>query len=342
MSATADIGWLAGSATRWVADMAATLEVCPETGILRSVADAGGSYLVSPTVHMIDYGRYEATLELGVPPALARAIEALRPLVRATGWDRQVQICQSLFSTNLLPDAGTVLAAADRAARDHPDRAVVLRSLNDRHHSALMEALRARGFALVPSREVWIHDPRGRPTRDLRQDRARLARSGLRRGIVGEREAEAALSLYEALYHRRYTPLNPHYTPTFLARAIRAGTLEVHGLWDGAALVGMQALHRAGDELSTPMIGYAPGRPGLYSLTSVAAFDVAAAEGRSFNLSAGVAGWKRNRGAAPSLERFAIRLPDAAPRRARAALATVAGLARLVAHRRLGAGARET
>ncbi|GAB1364169.1 hypothetical protein MASR1M32_34050 [Rhodobacter sp.] len=272
-------------------------------------------YICHPTAGYIDYALEEMRNFASHPlvrAPLSVLIRAARPLVRASGLDRQVQVNNWLFSTNPAPalDPPAALALRDTLLARFPGRAILLRSLNPMADAATMKALRLAGFRMLPARQVYLFtDPaRARVTGDMRRDRALLAGTTLRR--VGNEGFTAAdyttcAKLYADLYLRKYSALNPAYTPAFLQGMHRAGLLHLEGLREGRDLVAFTAFFASGRTLTQPLVGYDTSRPvkeGLYRMMMQIGRDHAAQRGLFFNCSAGAAGFKRLRGGVPVIE----------------------------------------
>ncbi|MEO1638324.1 MAG: GNAT family N-acetyltransferase, partial [Pseudomonadota bacterium] len=147
-------------------------------------SDPPNGYLCSPSAAYLDYGAEETrhftsnpVLRLG----LLGLLKSAAPLLRAARLDRQVQINNWLFSTCPAPpiSAATAVAMRGRFIASDPDRAIVIRSLNDALDSESMAHLAAAGFFLLPARQIYIADHRaaGKMTKDMRKDRKLLRTS---------------------------------------------------------------------------------------------------------------------------------------------------------------------
>ncbi len=220
-----------------------------------------------------------------------------------------------------------------------PDHAILLRSLNTYADGAALEALRAEGFQLVPSRQVYLFDGREppRPSVDMKRD-ARLLRTTPPLTTVGNaaftpHDYVRCAELYRLLYLQKYTPpLNPQYTAAFIAEMHRRGLIHLEGLRgkDGD-LVAFGGRFQYGQTLTQPpLLGYDTGRPqkdGLYRLITAMAQHSATEQGLLFNMSAGgAAGFKRHRGAVPAIEYSALYVRHMPPLRHRLALRAVTGI----------------
>ena len=240
--------------------------------------------------------------------ALSHLVEAGLRLTRA---DRVVFPAHHLLTTSLYEDgqATDLRATAGDIAAAFPDRAVVLRSLNRRHHGSFL----TRGGTLWPVRVVWIIDDMTRdwrPRRDVHRDLQGLESSGLARrrysAAMPAAHLDRVLAHYRRLYIERYSRHNPDYTADYIQACLAAGTLEILTLERNDDIVAFCALHRRGQVLSVPMVGYDQGREGLYRFVMALPALEAEARGLALNLSAGASRFKRHRGARPHVEYLMI------------------------------------
>ncbi len=301
---------------------------------LSDQSDRGNCYICRPSTAYIDYG-IEETRHFSPAPVLRRALAgALRsaaPLLRATGLDHQAQINNWLLATNPPAPPG-VIGAMQALARRYPDRAIVLRSLNDATDAALLADLRRAGAMVLPARQVWIlQRPASPRPRDVGRDAALISDGQfdlLHTEHFSAADYTTAAQLYGQLYLQKYTPLNPQYTPAFLQGMAQAGILRLTGLRRGGALLGILGTVRLGGMLTAPVVGYHTDLPqslGLYRRLIALAMTEAEAQGIPFHLSAGAASFKRNRGARPAIE-YSAALVSHLPRGKRLATATLAQL----------------
>ena len=270
----------------------------------------------------------------------------LRTLIRGAGVllrhsriDRAVTVNHWLVSTNSYPclhDVDLDIAIAE--AKDRwPDHALWFRSLNTVHHADWLDALSRRGGVLLPSRQVYLFDDvpaLAQSHRDLKRDLDLLWKhDGMTCAplLDSHDDYERAAALYDDLYVRKYSPLNPQYRSSLLRAWHHAGLLQLHGLRDHlGVLQGVVGMLRMGNLLTSPIVGYnsaLPQKLGLYRRLAARVLHEAATHGDLVNLSAGVAHFKRQRGGRPAIE-YSVALIEHLPRARRHAIRALGGALR--------------
>lgn len=282
----------------------------------------GDSYVFSPYTHYVSYAREElAMLESRAARAALGAL--LTPagwLLRASRFNRAVQVNNRLLSTNLYPALGAeeIRAAVDLLLRQYSDRSLIFRSLNPRTTPLYIETLTALGFRLVPSRQVYLYDSPDRiPSKArwlLKRDYGLLEKHGYE--IVGPEELTAAdaprlAELYRLLYIDKYSAHNPIFTPRFFEIALEKGLLNLYALRARGTgrFDAVLGYYIQDGIMTTPVFGYDTGLPqetGLYRMLSAVLLKLAAEENSLLHESAGAAQFKRNRGATAEIEYSAV------------------------------------
>ncbi|MDO3410048.1 GNAT family N-acetyltransferase [Saccharibacillus sp. CPCC 101409] len=286
----------------------------------------GDSYVFSPYTHYVSYAREELALlkSRAARLALGALLAPAGVLLKASRFNRAVQVNNRLLSTNLYPplEPGRgeeqIRSAVALLLRQYPDRAVIFRSLNARTTPLWLETLAQLGFRLVPSRQVYLYDSPDRIPSKARwlqkRDYALLDKHGYK--VCGPDELCAAdaprlAELYRLLYIDKYSAHNPVFTPRFFELALSGGLLKVHALRSAATgrLDAVLGYYTQGGVMTTPVFGYDTGLPqetGLYRMLSAVLLRLAAEEGCLLHESAGAAQFKRNRGAAAEIEYSAV------------------------------------
>jgi hypothetical protein len=283
--------------------------------------DAPTCYLCCASAAYIDYASEELRNFEGSSAtklAMQLLLKAAAPVVKATRFDHQVQPNNWLFSTNIWCglSRAAIEATTVELLEKWPGRAIVWRSLNELTDRYVIASFRAAGYQMYPARQVYIFDCRRRQPpihRDERRDMTLLARAdyevvppeGMRGDDFGRIEA-----LYGKLYLEKYTPLNPQYTARLLERLHAAGVLRFFGLRrHSGRLDGVVGFFEQSEVVTAPVVGYdtAIGQEtGLYRRLMAIGLSRARERRLLFNMSAGAAGFKRNRGALPAIEYAAV------------------------------------
>jgi len=278
-------------------------------------------YLCCPSVAYIDYARDELR-HFSERPLLSALLDGLLklgyPLIRAAGLDRQVQVNNWLLATNPLPPVSheTLRVTTEAMVREHPGHVVVWRSLNDFSDGDAMSIFREAGYLLYPARQIYMFDCRDaapRIGRDEKRDQMLLDDSGF--AIVAPAEFRdddfvRAQMLYRHLYLEKYTWLNPQYSAAFMRALHGSDILEFCGLRAAnGQLAGVVAFFDCGRTMTAPIVGYDASQPqekGLYRMLMALALRRARERKMLYNMSAGAASFKRNRGGIAALEYSAI------------------------------------
>jgi hypothetical protein len=291
---------------------------------------AGGSYVASPHSAYVLYARDEIDI-IGLTGASRLAahgvLAALDAWLKAVAINRTVHLDNWLLSTSLHGAwDGTGLAAMRHALIEaFPDHLPVLRCVDEWSCPELLATVKADGWTLLHSRQIWVTDDleaQWRPRSHAKSDLRAMRKSGLQ---VEEIEAMTAADasriaeLYEALYRGRYSPLNPAYTSAFVEHACTSGALRwrVARGRDGR-IMASAGMRVAGGIVTVPMLGYDTSRPqseALYRIASLLSSEWTMERGYRYHGSAGAGTFKANRGARGVIEYMAVHTGHLAPAR---------------------------
>jgi len=280
----------------------------------------GRSYVASPHSAYVLYARAEMDI-VGFVKGRRMANAALGVLdgmLRMARINRAVHVDNWLLSTNLHGGwEGAGLAGIRRLlAERFPTHFLILRSLDEWSSPQLLQAARDDGWMLLPARQIWVVDDLARdwrPRNNFDNDRRALTKSGL---VVEEaRQFDATdrariAELYRMLYVQKYSPLNPVFTPQFIALTQTTGLLHYRVARDATgrimAVAGMLA---RGKVMTPPVVGYditCPRADALYRIASFMFSQLAMERGLRLHGSAGAADFKRRRGAHGVIEYMAL------------------------------------
>lgn len=289
------------------------------------------SYVCSPTTHYIDYAKREVELELHdqrllrtvVPPLL----DAFKPLLRWSRFERVVYVNNWLLSTNLYPplDPATIEQIRDALIRCFPQHTIIFRSVNERLNTPLLHDLIRLRFRPVFSRQVYILDPvaeqrRYRKRKAFRSD-VLLAKRSEYQWLSAEQldssTSERLVELYADLYLHKYSFDNPQFNARFVTAALRDGWLKIWALAHNGRIDGVLGYVERHGVMTPPLLGYdrsLPASAGLYRLLSLKLVQEAEQHGLVLHLSSGAAAFKRHRGSTPAIEYNLVYDQHCAPR----------------------------
>ncbi|MEO1662982.1 MAG: hypothetical protein AAFR51_18500 [Pseudomonadota bacterium] len=281
----------------------------------------GNTYVASPHSAYVLYARDEIDIlnlkgarHLGAKVALA----GLDRWLKALAINRTVHIDNWMLSTNLHGNwEGAGLPQIRQAVTQaFPKHLLIIRNVDPWSCPQLLESLRADGWTLLPSRQIWVTDDlenNWKPRSHTKSDRRALRRSDLEIEdlvSVGEQDAQRIADLYTQLYLGRYSALNPSYSARFVQQAYQSGALQWRVARNAEGTIMASAGMRvAGDIVTVPMLGYDMQRPqseALYRIASLLSADWAHERGFRHHGSSGAGEFKSNRGARSVIEYMAV------------------------------------
>jgi len=301
--------------------------------------ETGDSYVCLPHSAYVLYARQELDLvDTGALKPLLRALIAIfDKMLIVAGINRIVHVDNMLLSTNLHGGWAGEDVPAIRAALValYPDHIIAIRSLDSWSCPNLLAACEADQWLPLASRQIWVTDDLARdwrPRNTSQNDRRMFANSGLvaeELDTMSDEDARRSAELYHMLYVGKYSPLNPVFTPAWIAMTHEEGILRYRGARDGEGrLMAVAGSLVRGGILTPPIVGYDTARPqqeGLYRIAAFLFSEVAEREELRLNGSAGAADFKRRRGAHGVIEYSALYVRHLSIWR-RLALVLVAGL----------------
>ncbi|HEV2080212.1 MAG TPA: hypothetical protein VGR19_10015 [Allosphingosinicella sp.] len=247
-------------------------------------------------------------------PFLAGAANAAGAVLRAARINRVVNVNNWMMSTNLHArwSHASVPAVRECLVDHFPSHFMAVRSLTQWADADLIRQMHADGWRLIPSRQIFVMDDPHTEWSAHSNRRKDLRRMELLADEIGDLDvlaqgdAARISKLYQDLYIRKYTALNPAFTPSFVRMTHEAGVLRYRGARDkGGALSVLVATFDDGSVLTPPLIAYDQSRPrseGLYRAAMAISVLMACERGMKLNWSAGAGTFKANRGGRPMIE----------------------------------------
>lgn len=280
----------ANGARTYIENLETSVDLCSwGTHVLPMTINDGAparTFICSPRVGYIDYPREELSRfpNKTVVPVLRAIISGTGLFAPSSLLDRVVHINNWMMSTNLPLDLDPSLARSQtlKIAEHYPEHLLAMRSLTMRYNAELIAALKASGWVLLPSRQVFLVDDVARQSltcRDSKRD-AKLWRRGAyayeELDEIGAVDADRIIELYNQLYRVKYSALNPAYTARFVALTQGIGMIRYLILRDDKGVIqAFGGMHRFGCHATMPLIGYnteLPQEHGLYRLASNSCF----------------------------------------------------------------------
>lgn len=283
-------------------------------------AEYDNSYVCSPYTACVSYAR-EETGKLNnrlLERSLYALLSVLGVLLKKVAINKTISVNNWMLSTNLYPDWGGEEIGEIRSylIRRYPEHAILFRSLNEHTNADLMGAFRAKGFALVPSRQVYIFDPALSPFHDKKNTKVDLKLLGTTDYEIvpheGITEADYAriTTLYSQLYIEKYSRHNPQFTRALIAHWHSQSLMHMIGLRGSDGILdGIIGFFEQNGVITAPLVGYDTAKPkalALYRLLMALAFRRAMEKEAVLNLSAGASQFKMLRGGAPFIEYSAV------------------------------------
>lgn len=275
------------------------------------------SYVCSPSTHYLDYAQDEIRMEMNDTPhlqaCLGRMIQALRQVFLPLNFEKVIYVNNWLLSTNLYPDfnAQNLADIRDFLITRFPNHALIFRSVNLQLNQEIFQTLKELRFADIVSRQVYILDPsKGQHKKknpykeDVRLDK-KTPYHWIEHEELQTHQIPRLRWLYDDLYLRKYSYLNPQFNELFIRESLKNNWLRYYALTHEGQIQAMMGYFERNGVFTTPMVGYncaLPKKTGLYRLLTLRLIREAEAQGWILNHSSGVARFKTLRGCEPSME----------------------------------------
>ena len=286
--------------------------------VIVSDGSSGNSSVCSLLAHYVESPSSQlAQLGSRIESVLARPfLKLLGGVLRAGRLGRVCYLNDWLMTTN--PQSHFEEEQIDEATglltAKYPDRAVVVRSVNELTRPGLPDLLRRRGYQLTRSRRIYIFDP-GKPDfrmkENLRKDLRKLRHweGTITRAPLDTADIKRVAALYRGLYLHKYTSGNPEFTDEYFRTVINEGLFETRCLVKGGQILAFTAWKPETDFMLGTLIGYDLTRPrkeGLLRMAFALDFEESLRRMVPYHISSGAGYFKRLRGAVATTEYDAI------------------------------------
>ncbi len=277
------------------------------------------SFVCSPFSHYVSYS--SIVLNKLTNPVLkgmaGTGLRAYAALMKRGKINRVVIVNNWLFTTNPTPDLtdNQLDAITSFLKQRFPTHAILFRAVTEEMCKPFVQSLRQQGFDLLASRYMNMTNGADETvfnTRIFKSDR-KFVREAQFQTIdsanISNDEIERLQKMYHALYIKKYSPLNPQFTPHFFSHIIENQLLDIKIAKKEETLAGIAGfMHRKGQMIS-PLFGYDPEieeHKGIYRYLSTLLMLESQKYKALFNQSAGGGFFKKLRRAYGSMEYTAV------------------------------------
>lgn len=250
----------------------------------------------------------------------------MQPFLRLLGlWfqkariNRTVTVNNYLLSTNLYDSLceEDLQAIHSYLVKQYPTHSIIFRSLNHRTEKSTLKVLKKKlSYLTITSRSVYFFDPKiplpgkkrwinASDNRLFAQDEITL----MNHEDFEEADVARIKELYDLLYLKKYTSLNPQFTKKFFLNAIKTKCFNLSGIKYKGEIVAVVGYFIQNEVITTPFVGYDTSLPqslGLYRMLMSIVIKQSVLQNRLYHMSSGVGFFKRQRGATQEIESMAI------------------------------------
>ena len=284
-------------------------------------AEYQNSYVCSPYTAYISYAKDELGL-LNNPlleSLLSGGIMLTGLALKLAKLNQTLSLNNWLVSTNLLPiwTAQDIQEATQRLIQQRPQHSLNIRSLNLKHHAALIDLLKSQGWLLLPARQVYLFDNQERQwwqRNHTKKDQALLRKveagklplHWVKPHELLDSDFKSLEICFNQLFIEKHSHYNPQFSADFLREMHHQALIEFHSFRDeNGRIVATIGLFTQQNTITTPIVGYDTDLPkelGLYRLLMAVLLRLTYERQQPMNLSSGAGSFKRARGGEPVLE----------------------------------------
>ncbi len=275
------------------------------------------SYVCSPTGHYIDYGKEEMEIELKDKPIFKnlslKSVSLMENYFKNRDFENVVYVNNWLLSTNLYTEFNLKILKEIKSflIEKYPNKAIIFRSINDMYNQNIYKELFSLEFKHIFSRQVYILDPKKeiyKKKESYQKDlkvRRKTKYTWETADKVTEKEYSRIRYLYDDLYIKKYSSLNPTFNENFIKTTIDKDCFTYKVLKKDDEIYAVFGYFERSGFITAPLFGYDTSvntKDGLYRLTALEILEDAIKNNWIVHQSSGVSKFKMYRGAEPSIE----------------------------------------
>lgn len=289
-------------------------------------------YILSPVAHYIKYSQKELSLlDNGLYKYfLLSLLQTGNIFFKILNFNKAVYVNNWLLSTNppLYLNPGEIINLRDYLAKEFPDKAIVIRSV-DSFNKNYLRILKDCGFKLIINREIHYWEPAqlgsicSRKRRKVKLDIALSEKNDfvIEKLDTASRKDFLRLSeIYQMIYISKYTRLNPKFTAEFMEIVHSEKILEFFVIKKEDVIVGFISFLENDAMIYSLIMGYDKEMDkihnwNLYKLLMGLTFKISINRNKRLFLSSGAGYYKRRRGSKTQYEYEAVYIRHLSPLR---------------------------
>lgn len=278
------------------------------------------SFVCSPYNYYISYGAITLnSMETGwTKPIIQGMLRAMGKVLKRYEINRVVVVNNWFFSTNLYPQLTPeqLEEIAKFLRAEFPNHALIFRSVDPSTNPVCFQTLTKIGFDYIANRQIFYIDQTTQKTlfesRLFKSDLRLLEKSGyeiLDGKEVAENEIPRLVELYQNLYLKKYSELNPQLNESFVSLALKQNLMQFKALKKNGRIDGVIGYMMRDGKMFCPFFGYdrtLPKEAGLYRNLSTVLMLEAGKHNLFFHLSSGASMFKTIRKGVGCMEYMAV------------------------------------
>ena len=276
-------------------------------------APLNNSYVVSPLTLITGYAKDEIPkVQFSALRWLSyKLIKFVEKPLQLAGVGSVQTLNNQCLSTNMYSTQWANIdlpALRKQALQTSNEHALLLRSLNNQQHAAIIERCEKDAWLAIVTRQVYLHIDWQAVVagKDLKHDLKLLKQPQWQfKKLFLKSDIKRAKVLYDMLYLQKYSEHNIQFTLSYFINTVQAGLLSLYGLFYQEKMLATVGMVIIENNMTCPILGYDTQQPrklALYRRASAFTIDYAKRHDLHFNMSSGAPDFKRNRRAKACIE----------------------------------------